>query len=69
MLERVDPFSALWRKGGWGNPISPLKVKYDKDGLAAVVLGNTEDVNTIPECYMASGPGRLWMNHRPGEKC
>lgn len=68
MLERVDTFSALWRKGGWGNPISPLKVKSDKDGLAAVLLGNTAGIHTSPEFYMASGPGRAWMNHRPGGK-
>lgn len=62
-------FFCLMEKGGWGNPISPLKVKYDKDGLAAVLLDDTVGVNTIPECYMASGPGQLWMKHRPGEKC
>lgn len=65
-LERVNTFSALQRKGRWGNPISPLTVKSDKDGLAAVLLGDAAIVNTIAEFCVASGPGRVWMSHRPG---
>ena len=65
-LERVNTFSALQRKGQWGNPISPLTVKSDKDGLAAVFLGDTASVNTIAEFCVVSRPGQVWMNHGPG---